>query len=88
MFDVVEIKEVKKTIGSLVKVLRKQRNLSQQELATAISVSRASIQNVEAGKNFTMDTLLKIFKELDVLDQFYKEVLRTKNQITTAQSLY
>ena len=67
MFDAIEIKDVKMEIGLLVRALRKQRALSQLQLAETLNVSRATIQNMESGKNFTIDTILKALKEMDQL---------------------
>lgn len=38
-----------RTLGSRVRTARKKRGLSQQELATALGLSRASVANLEAG---------------------------------------
>ena len=50
MFETVEIKNVKTVLGELLRLLRKQRKLSQGELAKRLDVSRTTIQNVELGK--------------------------------------
>ena len=51
-----KIKDVKTEIGQLVKSLHKKQKLSQQELAEQLDLSRITIQNLESGKNFTIDT--------------------------------
>jgi len=43
MFDITEIKDVKKEIGLLVKTVRKNRGLSQIQLARSLDVSRTTI---------------------------------------------
>jgi len=88
MFDTVEIKEVKNEIGLLVKALRKQRGWSQSEMAKAIDVSRTTIQNLELGRNFTVDTFLKVMKEMDLLTQLNKEVTKAKSHVINAKSMY
>jgi len=88
MFDTVEIKEVKNEIGSLVKALRKQRGFSQKELADSLDVSRTTIQNLELGKNFTVDTILKVLKEMDLLAPLKSEIEQAKTQIVNAKSMY
>jgi transcriptional regulator with XRE-family HTH domain len=88
MFEIVEIKDVKRELGALVKALRKQRNLSETQLAERIDVSRTTIQNLELGKNFTVDTFLKVMKEMDLLTQIHQEVVDTKNHVTNTKSLY
>ncbi len=88
MFEVVEIKDVKRELGELVKALRKQRNLSETQLAERLDVSRTTIQNLEMGKNFTVDTFLKVMKEMDLLTQIHQEVIQTKNHVVNTKSLY
>jgi len=88
MFNTVEIKEVKKGIGSLVKSIRKNRKLTQNDLANTLNVSRNTIQNLESGKNFTADTLFKILKEFDLLDKFHHEIINAKKEIEQIESLY
>ncbi len=88
MFKTTEIKEVKEEIGQLVKALRKQRKLSQGELAKLLDVSRTTIQNLELGKNFTVDNILKVLKEVDLLDQLNTEIIQAKNQVLDAKPLY
>jgi DNA-binding XRE family transcriptional regulator len=57
MFDsVLKISDVKLKIGEMTKVLRKKNKLSRQQLADLLDVSRMTIQNLEAGKNCTLDT--------------------------------
>jgi len=88
MFDVIEIKEVKKELGLLVKAIRKQRSLSQAQLSQSLDVSRTTIQNLEMGKNFTVDTILKVLKEVDLLEQLNAEVIKAKNHIINSKSMY
>lgn len=88
MFDTIEIKEVKRELGFLVKALRKQRGLSQIQLAKSLDVSRTTIQNLELGKNFTVDTILKVMKEMDLLSQLNSEILQAKNHVINSKSLY
>lgn len=88
MFDTTEIKDVKIELGALVKAIRKSRSLSQKELAQSLDVSRTTIQNLELGKNFTIDTILKVLKEVDMLDQLNNEVITIKEGISKTKSLY
>ena len=68
MFEIVEIKEVKIAIGQFIKSVRKKRKISEVELGEILDVSRTTIQNMESGKNFTIDNLLKVLKEFDLLE--------------------
>ncbi len=88
MFNTVEIKDVKNELGLLIKALRKQRGISQVEFAKSLDVSRTTIQNLEMGKNFTVDTILKVLKELDLLEQFNNEITIAKDQVVNTKSLY
>lgn len=88
MFDTVEIKDVKNELGALVKALRKQRGLSQIQLASSLNVSRTTIQNLELGKNFTVDTFLKVIKEMDLLTQLKSEITQTKTHVINSKSMY
>lgn len=88
MFDTVEIKDVKSELGLLVKAMRKQRSLSQIQLAKSLEVSRTTIQNLELGKNFTVDTILKVLKEMDLLTQLHKEITEAKTQVINSKSMY
>lgn len=88
MFATIEIKEVKEEIGSVVKAIRKQRRITQVQLATSIDVSRTTLQNLENGNNYTIDTLLKVFKELDLLESLMSEIVAAKTQVINTKSLY
>ena len=88
MFETIEIKDVKVEIGELIKTIRKNRDMTQIELADRLNVSRNTISNLESGKNFTIDTLLKALKELDLLDRIFNEVSTAKTQFSDIKSLY
>lgn len=70
LFETLTIKDVKTDLGKWVKVVRKKQNLSQDQLADLLNMSRITIQNLEAGKNITIDTLLKVFQYFDALEKF------------------
>ncbi len=84
----VKIKDVKTEIGQLVMFYRKQQKLSRQELAEQLDLSRITIQNLESGKNFTIDTLLKVFNHFDVLVGFHQFLKDNRNQNEQLTSLY
>lgn len=81
------IKDVKVDLGKLIKTYRKSRKLSQQELADYLSVSRITIQNVESGKNFTIDTLLKILQEFELLEGLNKEIAHYQDDLDVFKAL-
>ncbi|MFK7978547.1 MAG: helix-turn-helix transcriptional regulator [Saprospiraceae bacterium] len=75
-------------MGQFIKLVRKRRKLTQIEVASSLDVSRNTIQNLESGKNFTIDTLFKILKEFDLLDKVYHEILDAKREAKETKSLY
>ena len=88
IFDTIKIKDVKIDIGETVRLLRKHNGLSQQQLADLLSMSRNTVQNLEAGKNFTIDTLLKVLQHFDMLRNLKNEIEQVKTDIEDAKSLY
>ncbi len=87
LFETVTITDVKAKIGEWVKSMRKKQHLTQEELAVALNLSRLTIQNLESGKNTTIDTFLKVLHHFDSMDQFYHFVEEeTKNN--NHKSLY
>jgi transcriptional regulator with XRE-family HTH domain len=72
LFNEIKIKDVKIKSGQLVKTLRKNAKLSQEELAELLNLSRLTIQNLESGKNFTIDSFLKVMQHFELLDLVYK----------------
>jgi transcriptional regulator with XRE-family HTH domain len=84
----IKIKDVKSEIGQLVKAYRKGEKLSQQELAEKLELSRITIQNLESGKNFTIDTLLKVLQHFDMLSAFNDFVKGKRSENEEVESLY
>ncbi|WP_438962313.1 helix-turn-helix transcriptional regulator [Nonlabens sp.] len=74
MIDVLTIKEVKLKIGEACKRLRKSNDLSREELAEILDISRATIQNIENGKNATLDNILKIANHFGLLSSISKQI--------------
>jgi transcriptional regulator with XRE-family HTH domain len=83
-----KIKDVKSEIGQLVKSYRKREKLSRQELAEKLELSRITIQNLESGKNFTIDTLLKVLQYFDLLHAFNDFMEGKRMDIEQVKSLY
>lgn len=87
MFNNITVKAVKINIGLLVKTLRNRESITQEQLAEKLGMSRLTIQNLEAGKNPTMDTFLKTMQYFDMLpdlDKYIESEIENNNQ----QSLY
>lgn len=54
-------------MGERIKMLREQKNLSQQDLAALLNFEKSNMSRIEAGgNNMTLKTLYKISKALDV----------------------
>lgn len=83
MLDTVTIKEVKVKVGEWCKQKRQDYNLSQEELAEALGMSRITLVKVESGKNVNIDTLLKVANHFDALQnifQWIKQDIDKNNQ--------
>lgn len=88
MFESVEIKTVKEAIGGLTRTMRKNRRLTQEELAQSTDLSITTIKKLEKGQNFTIETLLKVLKELDLLELLNSEITQAQAQVNNVKSLY
>jgi transcriptional regulator with XRE-family HTH domain len=86
--DNIKIKDVKSEIGALVKSYRKREKLSRQELADNLDLSRMTIQNLESGKNFTIDTFLKVLQHFETLSEFNDFLKGKRNDAEQVESLY
>lgn len=81
MLNVTTIKDVKVKIGEACKALRKSNGLSRDELAEVLDVSSTTIQNIENGKNATLNNILKVANHFGLLASINKEVDKiTANQ--------
>ncbi|RYJ44256.1 XRE family transcriptional regulator [Flavobacterium beibuense] len=50
--------------------------LSQEDLAKALELSRLTIRKLEEGHNATLDTLLKVINHFDMLGELYAAIDR------------
>lgn len=87
LFETLTIKDVKTDLGKWIRVMRKKQNLSQDQLADLLNMSRITIQNLEAGKNITIDTLLKVFRHFDALEKF-NDFVQDEIKNNSYKSLY
>jgi|AntRauMFilla1563_2_1112583.scaffolds.fasta_scaffold03311_2 transcriptional regulator with XRE-family HTH domain len=78
MLDFITVKDVKVRLGEACKQLRKASNLSQEELAEALSISRTTIQNIENGKNANLDNILKVANHFNLLPAVVREIHKVK----------
>ncbi|TXD83870.1 helix-turn-helix transcriptional regulator [Subsaximicrobium wynnwilliamsii] len=82
MLEVITIKDVKVKIGEVCKGLRKSNDLSREDLAELLDVSSTTIQNIENGKNATLDNVLKVANHFGLLQSITKAI----DTINTNQS--
>jgi transcriptional regulator with XRE-family HTH domain len=87
MLDLITIKSVKLKIGQFCKNKRKGYGLSRDELAKELDISRTTIQNIENGKNATLDNLLKVANHFNVLETIFLAI-DTLDQTDNNISLY
>ncbi|MDY4630608.1 MAG: helix-turn-helix domain-containing protein [Candidatus Cryptobacteroides sp.] len=60
--------QLSKRIGEKLKAIRLKRNITQQSLAEAASISLSSVKKVENGEIGAFDTLLRILRTLGMLE--------------------
>ena len=59
----------------MIKAVRKERQLTQEELGKLIGVQKAQISKLERNtKNVTLDTILKVFEALQAKIKFSVQV--------------
>lgn len=85
--DNTSIKELKLNIAELTRKMRKQQGISRNELAIELNISRITLQNLETGKNVTLDTLLKVFQHFDLLNTF-NSFIKEQSDNLSIESLY
>ena len=52
-------------VGAQVKLLRLQKNITQQELASRAGISPVTLSNLEGGRGSTLKTFLAVIEVLD-----------------------
>lgn len=57
-----------KRIGTKLKAIRLKRNITQQSLAEAASISLSSLKKIENGEIGTFDSLLRVLRTLGMLE--------------------
>ena len=57
-------------IGEAIKLARKEKKLTQQQLGELMGVQRAQISRIEKGHNLTVSTIVKAFKAMGVSASF------------------
>ena len=59
--------QLEKRIGGKLKAIRLKRNITQQSLAEASSISLSSLKKIENGEIGTFDSLLRVLRTLGIL---------------------
>jgi transcriptional regulator with XRE-family HTH domain len=60
--------ELQTELGRRIRQLRLSRNIDQRAAAEKAGVARAALQNLEAGRGSSVQTLLRILKALNYLE--------------------
>jgi transcriptional regulator with XRE-family HTH domain len=60
--------ELQTELGRRIRQLRLSRNIDQRTVAEKAGVTRAALQNLEAGRGSSVQTLLRILKALNYLE--------------------
>lgn len=53
-------------IGDVIKRVRLEKKLTQEDLGKLIGVQKAQISKIENGKNLTFSTVIKVFKAMGI----------------------
>ena len=62
-------------LGNMIKAVRKERNLTQEQLGELIGVQKSQISKLERNtKNVTIETILKVFRALKANVKFSVEM--------------
>lgn len=61
--------ELQIALGERLRELRLRRNWDQRDTAARAGISDRALRNLEAGRGSTVETLLRVMKALDALDQ-------------------
>jgi DNA-binding XRE family transcriptional regulator len=87
-FSTVRVSDVKIEMGALVKKMRAHQKLTQGALAKRLNLSRITIQNIEQGKNFTIDTFLLVLQYFEEMNWFHDSIKSKVEDYTVIKSLY
>ena len=61
--------QIQEKIGERLKTTRLKQNITQDSLAASSSISRSSVQKIEAGEIKSFDAFLRILRTLGMLDE-------------------
>ena len=70
-------------LGGMIKSVRKERNLTQEQLGKLIGVQKSQISKLERNtKNVTIETILKVFRALKTNVRFSVEMNEAEFKLT------
>jgi transcriptional regulator with XRE-family HTH domain len=58
------------SLGERLAHTRLQRNLTQEQVATAAGLSKRTVERIEAGKSNQLTNLIRLFRALGIVEQF------------------
>ena len=71
-------------LGEMIRIARKERNLTQEELGKLIGVQKVQISKLEkSARNVTVETILKVFNALKATVKFRVEMLDQALNVTS-----
>ncbi len=69
-------------LGEMIKAVRKERNLTQEQLGELIGVQKSQISKLERStKNVTIETILKVFRALKANVKFSVEMNKSEFKV-------
>jgi len=81
--DTYEFELRMEVLGGMIKSVRKERNLTQEQLGKLIGVQKSQISKLERNtKNVTIETILKVFKALKTNIRFSVEMNESEFKLT------
>lgn len=74
-------------LGKIIKLARQKKQLSQAELASAVSLSRVSIANIERGhQKFLVHTFWDLMRTLDLKPEtIFSEIIKESKKISKSE---
>lgn len=76
--------DIKKTVGKRVQEFRKQKGLTQEQLAETIGIDTISLSKIETGRNYpTAENISKIAEalEVNVYEFFIFDNIKTNDEL-------
>lgn len=68
-------------LGRRINVIRKQRGMTQEELAQRSNISRSAVKYLEAGKGSSLASFVKVARALE-LDEIFDQIFAVSSPIS------